>query len=187
MTYRERVYKGAIDRTGWDPGPWDDEPDKVQWIDGATGLDCLAVRGPMGCWCGYVGLPPGHRFHGTGYDYVEPYPEVHGGLTFADACMEDLPEGEGVCHMPEPGRPADVWWLGFDCGHFMDVSPGLEARMRQLRADHPDLQREHERLREMVDGPVWHDVYRDLGYVRGEVARLAEQLADITAGSHPDR
>src|SRR5437868_4216905 len=34
------------------PGPWWDEPDKVQWIDPATDLDCLAVRGPFGAWCG---------------------------------------------------------------------------------------------------------------------------------------
>ena len=179
----------VIDRTDWAPGPWDDEPDKVQWIDEATDLDCLAVRNHYGSWCGYVGLPPGHRLHGVGYDDVEPYPDVHGGLTFADSCDEHEDPARGICHVPEPGRPADVWWLGFDCGHFMDVSPGLEATLRRVRAEHPPdskLAAIEERLK--TDTPDWlREVYRDLDYVRAEVARLAAQLADITAGSHPDR
>jgi hypothetical protein len=176
----ERVYwsNPVIDRTGWESGPWDNEPDKVQWIDEATDLDCLAVRNHYGSWCGYVGLPPGHRWHGRHYHEVEDFVDVHGGLTFSDSCMEDMPEDRGVCHVPEPDRPADVWWLGFDCGHFMDLSPGMEALLRELRSKHPDLQREHERLRKMAgDSPVWHDTYCTLDYVRAEVARLAEQLA----------
>ena len=111
---------------------------------------------------------------------------MHGGLTFADRCMEGLPEDQGVCHIPAPGRPADVWWLGFDCGHAFDLSPGLEARMRQLRAEHPDLQASHDQLQAMAsrfdNTPIWHDVYRDLAYVRDETARLARQVAEQTEG-----
>ena len=33
-----------VDKSDWDRGPWDDEPDKVQWQDVATGLPCIAVR-----------------------------------------------------------------------------------------------------------------------------------------------
>jgi hypothetical protein len=139
------------------PGPWDDEPDKVQWIDGATGLDCLAVRGPMGAWCGYVGVPPGHRWHGAGYWDLDV--RVHGELTFASSCDESAAEGHGVCHVPFPGRPADVWWLGFDCGHAGDRIPTMP--------DHSVL--------------GWPDVYRDLGYVRGECADLARQVAAAAA------
>lgn len=55
-------------RSKWPPGPWDQEPfDKVSWVDEETNLDCLAVRGPMGSWCGYVGVPPGHPFYGKDY------------------------------------------------------------------------------------------------------------------------
>lgn len=38
-----REYR-TIDKTGWPIGQWTNEPDKVQWIDEATGLDCLIVR-----------------------------------------------------------------------------------------------------------------------------------------------
>src|SRR5207247_1696575 len=135
----ERTYIDPdCDRSGWGEGPWDDEPDKVQWIDEATGLDCLAVRHPEhGNWCGYVGVAPGHPLHGAPYDEV--YADVHGGLTFSDACQEHENPAQGVCHVPFGDRPADVWWLGFDCAHHMDLAPGLQARMRELRARHPDL------------------------------------------------
>jgi hypothetical protein len=161
----ERSYT-TIDKSGWGDGPWHDEPDKVQWIDDATGFDCLARRGPMGNWCGYVGVPPGHPAHGRDYDDVTV--DVHGGLTFADTCQNDAPEVEGICHVPEPGRPADVWWLGFDCGHFMDFMPGLYARERHLGL--PALQ--------FAD-----ELYRDLAYVRGECASLARQLARPAQGN----
>jgi hypothetical protein len=51
-TTTEREYR-TIDKSAWGPGPWTDEPDKVQWTDTATGLPCLAKRNPRGGhWCG---------------------------------------------------------------------------------------------------------------------------------------
>lgn len=143
------------------PGPWDDEPDKVQWIDPDSDLDCLALRNRLGVWCGYVGLPPGHPLHGQAVD--EDDFDVHGGVTFRGSlCDEEAPEGHGICHVPLPGRPADVWWVGFDCGHAFDVMPAFMEYEKGTG---------HE--------PLWpRSVYRDLGYVKGETARLARQLAD---------
>lgn len=144
-------------------GEWNDEPDKVQWIDEATGLDCLIHRGPSGALCGYVGLPPGHKFHGKGceevYSYDEDagcsFPDVHGGLTFADSCAEEVrADGGGICHIPEPGRPAEVWWLGFDCAHGGDFCPKYD--------DKNDFQ---------------YSSYKRLNYVKRQVAELAKQLA----------
>lgn len=64
MTTTEKT-ETFIDRTGWPSGPWDDEPDRVEWRDEATGLPCLALRNDMfGSWCGYVAVPPGHPVHG---------------------------------------------------------------------------------------------------------------------------
>lgn len=44
------------DKSGWQPGPWMNEPDKKQWQDPETGLPCLIVRRPRRgvvrlCWC----------------------------------------------------------------------------------------------------------------------------------------
>jgi hypothetical protein len=83
----ERIeYRDVIDKTDWMRGPWDNEPDKIQWQDGDTGLPCLIVRGPTGSLCGYVGVAPGHPLHGKEYDSADV--DVHGGLTFAHGCAE---------------------------------------------------------------------------------------------------
>lgn len=136
------------------------EPDKVQWIDPNTSLDCLIHRGPSGALCGYVGVPPGHRLHGVDYNEAEradgEYFEVHCGLTFADSCgKSDEATGRGICHIPEEGRPHDLWWLGFDCAHAYDHCP---AHARSYS--------------------VGNDIYRDLRYVKREVAALAAQLVE---------
>lgn len=116
-----------IDKSGWPRGTWDSEPDKVQWKDKATGLPCLAVRHPtLGHWCGYVGVTAGHPAHRKEYgDAVVDSVEVHGGLTFAAGCSHGTDPGKGICHVPAPGEPDDVWWFGFDCAHLGDMSPGM--------------------------------------------------------------
>ena len=97
----------SLDKSTWGRGPWQQEPDKKQWVDAATGLPCLIVRNHGGALCGYVGVPPGHPWHGKAYSgpclkaepctetYCGHSPEgliaVHGGLTFSDDC-EDLSE-----------------------------------------------------------------------------------------------
>lgn len=145
------------------PGPWDHEPDKVQWIDPVTNLDCLAVRNPMGVWCGYVGVPSEHPSYGRPYDDLNNLGlNVHGGLTFSGGCMEDAPEGWGVCHVPFAGRSDDIWWLGFDCGHAFDLLPGMADILGRIERPTP---------------PRWaRETYRNLTYVKAECADLARQL-----------
>jgi len=80
--------------------------DKGMWL----GYEYEVTSNGRGYRCGYVRIPPGHPWHGKGYDDIEPYPEVHGGLTFA---RPDVDCGKG-------GDDND-WWLGFDCAHYMDA------------------------------------------------------------------
>src|SRR5215510_304522 len=83
----ERIeYRNVVDKSDWQRGEWDGEPDKIQWPDEATGLPCLIVRGPIGALCGYVGVPTSHPLHGKNYD--DCHVDVHGGLTFAHGCAE---------------------------------------------------------------------------------------------------
>ena len=168
----EKVYTNPeMDRSNWGPGPWDGEPDKVSWTDEETGLPCLAVRPVphLGNWCGYVAVEPGHPWHGKGYEV--PDVEVHGGLTFAASCDDDAPVEGAVCHMPEPGRPADVWWFGFDCGHFNDISPAMVANCPELTA-----------IYDHAEG-LFKPVYRPLAYVKAECRSLAAQLAAVAESS----
>lgn len=156
----------VVDKSDWARGPWDSEPDKLNWV-GRAGLDCMIVRAPLGHLCGYVAVLEGHRFFGIGYgscaqrppcgeDYCEHGADnavrVHGGLTYADKC------GGSICHVPEPGRSENVWWLGFDTAHSGDYSPGM-SRHGEMFAAHPG------------------ETYKTVAFVRAEVERLAEQLA----------
>lgn len=151
-----------IDRSDWPSGEWDHEPDKVQWTDEATGLVCLVHRARMGAWCGYVGMPPTHPLHGREYEGIDA--DVHGGLTFADACdpQHDPVTGRGICHVPEPGEPDSLWWIGFDCAHSGDLSPGMHAQLQEIA---PGL------------SMLWHAVYRNLAYARKQTRQLAQQIA----------
>lgn len=131
-----------IDRANWGPGPWDNEPDRLEWRH--NGTPCLMVRNRFGVWCGYAAVPPGHPLYGVPYQALSRI-EVHGQLTYSDMCQGD------VCHVPAPGEPDDVWWLGFDCGHVFDRMPVLE------------------------DYGSW-GTYRDLEYVKRETEALADQI-----------
>jgi hypothetical protein len=159
-----------VSRGGWPSGPWDAEDDRYEWRTTA-GLTGLVVRGPSGALCGYVGVPSGHPAHGRSSESSDSYERdetgaldfdrpktnpvrdlrAHGGITYAKSCAGR------ICHVPAPGEPEHLWWLGFDCAHSWDACPDRER------------------------GPIGGQrVYRDISYVRCEVERLAEQLAALT-------
>lgn len=189
MEYKEYRY---VDRSNWLPGEWDNEPDKIQFIDEATGLPCLIVRQPnSGHLCGYVGVSKSHPFYGKDYSddvncenrneikigkqslisifceaikdddgkvRLDTLLDVHGGITFADKCHES-PDGHGICHLVEPGEDDDIWWFGFDCAHAWDSAP--KKKVDPYAFDFGDSQ------------------YRNLTYVKAEIASLAKQLKEI--------
>jgi hypothetical protein len=132
-----------LDKTCWPKGPWDNEPDRIDWVH--QGFSCMMLRNHFGNWCGYVGVPSDHSCYKKNYDDV--YVDVHGGLTYSSLCDKT----GAICHTPEPGMPDDVWWLGFDCAHYNDMTPSL------LYSDSPGT-------------------YRDVTYVKNEVCKLASQL-----------
>jgi hypothetical protein len=165
--YRE--YRNVRKRSGWPSGEWDSEPDKAQWIDEATGLDCLIVRNRHGALCGYVGVDGMHPWYGHNYSNdctqqpacgatwcghaPDCLVDVHGGLTFSSFCDDGGDERIAICHVPAPGRPDRVWWFGFDCWHSGDFAPG--------------------------DGIERGGHYRGWGYVRRQVEQLAAQIKAV--------
>lgn len=146
-----------VDKSRFPPGPWMNEPDRVEWRRG--NLILLAVRQKShGAWCGYVGVPPGHPWHGKKYSAEGVRAaDVHGGLTYSDACHGP------VCHVPAPGEPDSVWWLGFDCVHAGDYAPGHDLEHRGPYGGFPG------------------DSYRTQGFVQLEIERLADQAERAAA------
>lgn len=148
----------TVDKSSWGAGPWQSEPDKMQFADPDTGLPCLIVRNPQGALCGYVGVPEGHRYFGVkGYSFDV---SVHGGITFTASCNPHATEEHGICHLPGEGKTDKVWWLGFDCAHAMDLAPGMNAQLKACGAFFGS------------EG----DTYRDIEYVKEQIANLAQQL-----------
>lgn len=86
----------------------------------AVGDDFVANGGYAN---GYVAVPPGHPYHGVGYDKL--LVDIHGGLTF-DASAKEINNatsgnwsnleflGEETC------LPNDYWVFGFDTLHCDD-------------------------------------------------------------------
>lgn len=154
-----------VDRNGWPPGPWDAEPDHEAWVTKA-GLHAIANR--VSHWCGYVAVPPGHPLHGKTATWADDGPteierlDVHGGVTYTAGCHGD------VCHVPPPGEPDDVWWIGFDCGHSFDVTP-VHAKYEGMGLALTDGSRE----------------YRDITYVRDQCESLAQQLQAMATKETP--
>jgi len=152
-----------IDKSRWPLGPWHAEPDRLEFqIDG---FPCLIVRQRRtGHLCGYLAVPPGHPWHGRDYsqsDAAQPgvvEPSVHGGVTYADKCADD------ICHIPKPGEPDDVWWLGFDCMHSGDLVPSTSLSFFAARR------------------PSGFS-YKTIAYVTGELESLARQATAVGAKS----
>jgi hypothetical protein len=186
-----KMPESDIPKSAWGPGPWQDEPDRVEWNDERTGLACRIIRNMMfGHLNGYVGVPPTHPYFGWGYgDNIKLAP----GDLDEDTTIDDMgifntfiyamqgagergtiPLGmtlkahQGITWSGELAGCSDMqtsglWFFGFDCGHAWDVSPGLNRMMAPLIAELPIPDRK----------------YRDLDYVRKEVTALAFQLRQL--------
>lgn len=167
----------VVDRSRWQRGPWDSEPDHVDWVDDTTGLRCAAWRSrSSGHWCGYVEIPEGHSLHGVGvYDSSPALAAILSKRleTAVDVGTLGLGELIGVMRgelRPCPGEAFTVhggvtfsghfdstsdWWIGFDCSHHRDVTP--------------------------IDTSWCDGDYRSLSYVRGECRELAKQIAEVAS------
>ncbi len=150
-----------IPKEEWGEGEWQNEPDRAEWIS-KEGFPCLARRIKTGGhWCAYVGVPKGNKYHGINAWDAEEL-KVHGGITWACA-NEKEDKGERINH---GCSNEDTWWLGFDCAHWNDLQPGIEALINHERKPCTYMA--------SSDG-----VYKDLVFVVIECNKLAQQLKVI--------
>lgn len=187
MTTETSEYK--IDRTGWMPGPWDDEPDKLQWTDTVTGLPCLIVRNQAGALCGYVGVPTGHPLHGLHYGDESDLLRARLATRLEEPVGESLGLGLMVGILSGGLRPTPE--QVFSCHGSITYSAGCSGHICHVQAsgeddavwwfgfdcNHagdvaPDYASKH-------GGSFAHGTYRDVVYVRAECCGLARQIAEV--------
>lgn len=160
--------------------PWWTEDNKVDFE--AEDFKCAMRRGPLGSWCGYVGVPSNHPWFGLSYNsLIKPTKDMlgprdrqdFGSIDLLCAALsgknieEEMPISlalrvhGGITYVEnhEPyGEPDGLWWFGFDCAHAGDLIPSFaEQRLTSCQ----------------------NDVYRDQSYVATECQSLAAQLARI--------
>lgn len=163
------------------PGPWDNEPAHMEGE--AHGLPWYMCRGPGGHWCGYVGIPADHPWHGKSEsenvrvsDATRDRPidvDKVGVINLFCAANKGDDIDQGVMPIalaidvhggltwsadqhPE-GEADGRWWFGFDCAHAGDLAPKYGQRS------------------------AFGGVYRDAAYVQAECESLAKQLAALQA------
>lgn len=175
----ERHVIRSVDKSGWGEGPWQHEPDFVQWVDAATGLTCMVIRhARFGSFNGYVGIPPGHPL--VGVESGDLPLRAHGDM-YGTA---DPPGWDETEYVPDATRPI-AYWVGFDCGHTFDVRPGRPDIDKAI-ADGLDFM--GEMMQAMAEGmgmglpPIAKPKtveYRDIAYVTDVVVNLARQVAAL--------
>ena len=172
-------------------GPWNNEGDKIAWVDEDSGLGCIILRQEDGTLSGYVGVGVDHPLHGF---HAEAVPvtissQVHGGITYGKECevnrhelrAKGKPRRERytVCHITrtrwvqdvesvqttnDEFEHEDLWWLGFDTNHPGDLIPN--DRFHTARKS---------------------DVYRDQDFVYAQCVALAKRLKEIAARNTASR
>lgn len=152
------IIETVVDKSKWQEGPWQSEPDKKQWLDQATGFPCLIVRQiRLGHLCGYVGVPAIHPWFGK-----QPDVNVHGGATYGNKCTNH------ICHEVESGEDDNIWWVGFDAAHSGD---------RTMLTDlHTEV------FKDLKSFPHDWDTYKDFAYMENECRSLAKQAKEAVNG-----
>lgn len=183
-----QLYRNPDRRPSQD-GPWNDEADKVSWVDEETGLGCIMLRQEDGTISGYVGVGPEHPLFGYEADAVpvDISRVVHGGITYGKACEvnrfareawgKPRKERYTVCHTTyvrtvqdyrtvkttKDEFHEDLWWLGFDTAHPGDLVPNAR-----------------------YGGGRKGDIYRNQSYVYFNCIELARKLKALVAGDTED-
>ena len=149
--------------------PWLNEPDHLEFR--YKGYPCIIHRVKThGALCGYVGIQKKHPHFGKDKDEIDV--SVHGGLTYSASC-----DGS-ICHTPAKGESDEVWWIGFDCVHWLDIAPDMEKFMQEAEKHRPDIA-EAAKMEEKMQNFVFPKIkrtYKTVAFVKNEIRNLVKQL-----------
>jgi len=168
--------------------PWKSEPDYANWIDEATGYNCVIIREEHDALCAYVCIERPHPFYGRDFHgkpgrNTPPAEDenavrasfqaidVHGGITY---CEPFIP---GTI----PGVVVNIasWYIGFNCSHYNDYVPSYLEIMELIPPDDDLTAEDIEELRQSIlNNPTPESAYRTFSYVEEQCRKLAQQLAN---------
>jgi hypothetical protein len=160
--------------------PWKYEPNRLETE--INGYPALIIRTKNSHLCGYIGIPETHKFYGVDYSEIPAY--VHGGLTYGDYGNDDH-IGELYYKPKENNDGNNLYWLGFDCAHAGDYTPGsyesmLDAITKKYISEGYSYIKAVQLAKENKDVKLFKqsndETYRTIGYVLDELVRLASQL-----------
>ena len=120
----------------------------------------------MGFRCGYVGLKEGNAYYGKHYDDIPV--DCHGGLTYSEGLLPVLEDS---------WDNKDLWWIGFDTGHFGD-GYDLDAAIRLFK-EYPETVQSIKAFRKVKQGSPLLDrgTVRTLEYCKNECLRIISQVS----------
>ena len=160
------------------------------------GYKCVVIFCDLGHRCGYVGISKRNELYGKDYsDYLDIYKkdiedkEISGIVPLFIACIDPderiIIDAYFSCHggITYAGGGenstypinSDLWWFGFDCGHYND-GKDLELAL-EIFPEKKDLilnRIEIEKRIEATEG-----ILREKEYVEEECRKLAEQLKEF--------
>lgn len=188
--------------------PWETEPDSLDFV--SDGLPCAMRRGPLGQWCGYVGIGPDHPWFGLTHNtIIKPTPDMLENRSLDDMGVMDVfcqglsgrdptqeieialalrVHGSITWSGELPGGDEfmqQLFWYGFDCGHAFDLVPGLQGTMNKFieRFAGGLPKDKQEKVKKIMHDAHLKSVYRDQQFVVSECQQLAAQLARIGAST----
>lgn len=115
-----------------------------------NGYDCLILRQlQQKHLCGYVGLTKNDKYFNIDFNNIDDI-SCHGGLTFSEFGDNN--------NRPKKIDDETIWWIGFDCAHYLDIIPAMLSFNPILDED---------------------SIYRDMDYVESECKNIVNQLIRI--------
>lgn len=163
-----------IPKNQWPDGPWHQEPDYEEFE--YKGILCVLNRGPLGAWNGYIAIPKNNKWASRDKSYESGDLDVHGGVTYASDHPPYLHENY------KKNKELDLFWIGFDCAHYMDKWPCDLTSINELIIKNitdkeiiNKLNDNNSILKRMYENRE----YRALDYARNECKKLVDQIIQI--------
>lgn len=133
--------------------PWENEPNR--YVFSYKGYRCLIRRTDLKILCGYVGIPPCHKYYGKSADELQNI-DCHGGLTFSDRFKAEDAGEQNLTSEDNDG----YWYIGFDAAHAWDLVPYMVEEYGH-----------HELFQHAHTG-----TYKDMNYMIEQCKKIVDQL-----------